>query len=810
MSIDPTSAESVDRVFSLLNRSLPQLSALELPVGGDEVDEATKPEVFFAAFELGNNVAVFKEDDVKYIKDLFGKYKIGNHFCLFDLFSIHFFSLLKYYKEILGDSEVPTGEWVGSYLMLEEGILRTNSMQAWKENITTQFFQKPFLSLIKLRKLTNQLTEKVKGFKNLESRISIPEDKKMGKTAQKKYKQKKVEELKQTSADWEEGLKVLNKIVLHPQNYSILFGKILSSLPGSCAMTPDSLEDLPKVFQVLEAHLEAFTQGFKNLKSLGGFRNEAIAKELNKIQVRIRDLQKLEDPSDKVCQIRALMEKLTHCVFVTRDFSMQFFKDSRRSQGGSLTHKQWCEERGITPVRYKEEEEFKEFLLLTSAELDIQSYIFTDCKTVFELVVLPLLDPDFASSFAHLERAKEVGNLLKARRALYFDKNGITLLMQQTGGLADSVTELISGLAVNGTNDVIRKLEGIFYQNLGSLKIKIKKDNETVDNETVFDYWMGWGYKDTYGAANMNQPAFHILYDFLENESERYLQFLNTGCKSLESLEWENVEWLAQLFVLVHDLGIVLGKKDPGSSDSEIFPEAFLEWVELDEEERNKQEVFIDLEDSLDSSSSIENEIPISKSEKKEDPIAERGSSEEELEISIASSTSFSSWEANSPSSEKGKEEEIVQEKESFENGESIIYPIASLSSSSSSPQTEEKQELSSLKSRRMRKQEKKQERALRFTKIETKQEKEERAPVNPQIFGADPRDLLESRKLNHVKRTLERMGLEYIRSKGDHAIYVHPQDPRSHATVPEHGEIAIGTLRSIYKQAIGEQTGGI
>ena len=50
------------------------------------------------------------------------------------------------------------------------------------------------------------------------------------------------------------------------------------------------------------------------------------------------------------------------------------------------------------------------------------------------------------------------------------------------------------------------------------------------------------------------------------------------------------------------------------------------------------------------------------------------------------------------------------------------------------------------------------------------------------------------------VIRTLESIGFEYVRAKGSHAVYRHPEGRV--AVVPQHGTIKRGTLSSILRQA--------
>jgi predicted RNA binding protein YcfA (HicA-like mRNA interferase family) len=50
------------------------------------------------------------------------------------------------------------------------------------------------------------------------------------------------------------------------------------------------------------------------------------------------------------------------------------------------------------------------------------------------------------------------------------------------------------------------------------------------------------------------------------------------------------------------------------------------------------------------------------------------------------------------------------------------------------------------------------------------------------------------------VTRALESIGFEYVRTKGSHAVYRHP-DGRV-TVIPQHGTIKRGTLSSILRQA--------
>jgi len=53
---------------------------------------------------------------------------------------------------------------------------------------------------------------------------------------------------------------------------------------------------------------------------------------------------------------------------------------------------------------------------------------------------------------------------------------------------------------------------------------------------------------------------------------------------------------------------------------------------------------------------------------------------------------------------------------------------------------------------------------------------------------------------VRRVIRALESVGFAYVRTKGSHAVYRHP-DGRV-AVVPQHGTVKRGTLASILRQA--------
>ena len=50
------------------------------------------------------------------------------------------------------------------------------------------------------------------------------------------------------------------------------------------------------------------------------------------------------------------------------------------------------------------------------------------------------------------------------------------------------------------------------------------------------------------------------------------------------------------------------------------------------------------------------------------------------------------------------------------------------------------------------------------------------------------------------VTRALEAVGFVYVRTKGSHAVYRHPN--RRVVVIPEHGTVKRGTLGSILRQA--------
>lgn len=53
---------------------------------------------------------------------------------------------------------------------------------------------------------------------------------------------------------------------------------------------------------------------------------------------------------------------------------------------------------------------------------------------------------------------------------------------------------------------------------------------------------------------------------------------------------------------------------------------------------------------------------------------------------------------------------------------------------------------------------------------------------------------------IRKVTRVIESLGFSYVRTKGSHAVYRHP-DGRA-VVIPQHGTVKRGTLASILRQA--------
>jgi predicted RNA binding protein YcfA (HicA-like mRNA interferase family) len=52
------------------------------------------------------------------------------------------------------------------------------------------------------------------------------------------------------------------------------------------------------------------------------------------------------------------------------------------------------------------------------------------------------------------------------------------------------------------------------------------------------------------------------------------------------------------------------------------------------------------------------------------------------------------------------------------------------------------------------------------------------------------------------VVRVLERIGYQVDRQRGSHIVMRHHKPPFRRITIPDHGEVAKGTLRAILRQA--------
>lgn len=715
-----------DTAFTVFS-TVPSLSSLEFSSRREELsaDDAIDSMTFFKNFNL-KEIALEKHE-IEHIKNLFKTYKTGNHCCLFDLLAMHFFSLINQFRPYLESHEEILMKFPGEYLILQQGIYRSSlGKDSWEEGITDQFFHKPIKSLLCLRNLSKQITDQIKDDQIIE-KISVPLEI-TAKSAKKKHKARQKAELHMMCESLETGLRLLNKLVLHPESNSLLFEHTLADLPGSQEMLLDSIEQLPQTLKIFETYLETLTMGFKYLAKIKMVCSPDFETSIKQKLFAIQNLLTINDLNELKEEIKSLIKEQANETSSINSYSNTVLTELQEARKGMLNHQMWCRRHGIVAARPKSDKVFIEDLYMRFFQTSNLAYIITDCKTLLEVEILRFLDPDFSTSFAHLQRMKQMANLLTEESIAFLKRENLCPSMKKT--------------------------QERFFTNLSRYR--------KYEGEPLISYLANMEAGDVYATAWLDQPAINSFCDFLSQEIDRCLSdFLFMDNSFSEKISyWEQTAWLAQAFVFLHDLRVILGKIEPDTSDLEIFPEHFLLKLHLDQHEKP-----------------IQTYLPI---------IYEFPSDQLEAVTEV-----------------------LAPEEQLFPN----TITSRGESSSSKSELLEEGLPSSQIlnESRREKKYKQKQERALKHKKSSSSKMKEEETESPSsylQFFENDPHELLQVRKLRDVKSVLRKLGLEPIRTKGDHEMWVHKQNPQSHATLPYQSEIRRGTLQSIFKQVTGQQTG--
>lgn len=281
--------------------------------------------------------------------------------------------------------------------------------------------------------------------------------------------------------------------------------------------------------------------------------------------------------------------------------------------------------------------------------------------------------------------------------------------------------------------------------------------------EIIFDIAQLIACVDHYSAGRINHATIRANHKFLTESITTLLDALSKNSRFQDPSDTKiEALCLAKLFVFSYDLNVILGNiHTTEASDLDIFPDQLIELLV-----EKKEEVF-------------EQEIA-------DDDIEAKNIFSEHQEEAF-----FKQDEIEAPNFEDQLclEEQIAQEP----------APLQEISSKAEAA-------YSAVLDPHHREKITRKPKEIHQVGIKPKRSS---SPVEkPSSSQIDPRELLHVRKRKEVEEILKALGLQRGRQRGSHVMWEHPAHPERHATVPQRLELPPGTVRSIFKQATGNQTG--
>ncbi len=257
----------------------------------------------------------------------------------------------------------------------------------------------------------------------------------------------------------------------------------------------------------------------------------------------------------------------------------------------------------------------------------------------------------------------------------------------------------------------------------------------------------------------------------LQEEADLFLACISSEKMEAFSLSEDELNFWAQVFVLLHDLKILTQHGLVSIHESEIFPSAFLELFESLEEEQYE-------------------------------PGEEEKLSPQELE-DLPSIVQLDLVSSPALSSEKAEEEPNFSSE-----------PISKLARLAVEKTSQAEATLSkSARKKQRKKQEREKKEKAKEVLVEREKRKVEQMLQDPAASSAIPeklREILVEKKRLKVERILRSLGLEPLatkhRGKGDHEIWRDPQNRWGQTVIPHHDEIAEGTRHAIVDQLLNKE----
>ncbi len=529
-------------------------------------EKKVDPSQFFAKFKI-SEMSRFQEVHVEALYDMIERHPIGDGICLHDVFGMELLRLLKEMETVFGISKTFQEDWQVFYLLGYIGILyKSHSL------FDSNKFKISNIKFYELAVYNQKITEFTKHLK-----IELTNKKKY-KQSQQAAKHQATQQFFETKCqrltdEWDKTRSLLMRCLLHPQGNHLLAGETLNKLPGTESLVA---KDISEIFDVLD-NLSHYTQLIIGCIETP-FKKKIISSYPAGLPDILRAIFTLTSTNDLNEVYRISKEIFSIIMKILPDISDQYSimqSEIKDAVEGKLNYPVWCSAQGIRVDQQIDDERFLEFLTQNQLFMTLVNSWLLDIKGALEYSVISLLEPNFHLTYSYINR------------------------------IALNAHGWISQIVAKGQKD--KKITSLFDI------LEIEAVNRLSSNQTI--ELIG----NLLSLTHMGDTALPKILEYLKailpllkNETELFLEafaamenFCPGHIKGVSLLN--ETKWFAQLYILIHDMEVVLGMKE-GEHEA-IFPEVYLEFLALEnkfliekplEEERLKGQMALPLAASVE------------------------------------------------------------------------------------------------------------------------------------------------------------------------------------------------------------------
>ncbi len=736
---------SSNRDFSLLASSaaLQQMTQLANPVMPD-VPLCLDPKEFFARFQI--NTSLFNKEDVELLQNIFQTLKLNPNISLFDVFGLKLRLLIEELRDSFSieiSMELAL-EWSTTYLQAYLSLLgESPENRLPKTKNISNFSVPPKKYYIFLIDFTKKLTAHVDGI--LSEKFPTKKSTKL-----RLHFQKGIEPI---LTQWNSLIKLLGKCLILPQPSLLLCDFPLVEVPGAHRMKPKSLEEVHEAGRNLYYYASMVSSAYYGnvFKEGAGL----CSSYFDEFSDELQPLSYLKTSPEILKSAKKCSNLNSKQIVVNTRKLKSLIIDIERAKNGTLSYETWLRENGISSKGTTTPEDVLEQIIQKSRQIHLELCWLKDLQKVLEDSIISFLDPSFYTTQAYEQR------LFPNLEAIGQDKLSVLSSLTNEPMLSEQ-TDLESQL-YNIKRNFFISFQFVFTT-LNSLSMSLQtNDGELLKEASVLELIV----------ATMEQ--------FLKKNLTELYNIDPDLCKGKPLLQ--DLLWLCRIFIFVHDANYILQAASE-KRDLDIFPDRFLQFLSLEEEDPQGSESFSDSYSSSRSESESE-EGPFSL-----EPLQFRESLSrfnEDLSITLPDISLAAVGSADL------KNELPLPLSAPSE-------PFQSISNEPPSSRSHAQQKTSTAHGKQKAKA--RAQEMIHPTLLELRP-REPSPPRFPQAI--DPRVLLEVKKRRQVEKILKQLGLEPIRTKGSHTVWQHSEDANIQTIVPHHPEIARGTRHAIFEQITGE-----